>query len=117
MEAGAEQLNEGSRARPASPLQGLNSLRGLTGGGVDTRPATSTASWLTQDLRRLLLPGREKKVQDRLYGIRSLKRWVALRAMTREVVHNRCNSEVETGKYPTRRPLASPRGAEGYLTL
>ena len=42
-------------------------------GGVDTTLATSTASC---DLRRLLFPGREKKVQDRPYGIRSLKRWV-----------------------------------------
>ena len=40
-------------------------------GGVDTRRATSTASW---DFPCLLLPGKEKKVQDGLYGIRSLKR-------------------------------------------
>ena len=44
--------------------------------GGDTRLASSTASWVTQELQRLLLPGREKKVQDRLWGIRSRKRWV-----------------------------------------
>ena len=43
---------------------------------MDTRHATSNASWSTQDLRRLLLPEREKKVQDHLYGNRSLKWWV-----------------------------------------
>ena len=32
-------------------------------------------------------------------------------------MHDRCSSKVETGNCPTRRPLASPRGVEGYLTL
>ena len=32
-------------------------------------------------------------------------------------MHNRCSSKVETGICPARRPLASPRGAEGFHTL
>ena len=45
MEVGTEQLNEGRRAIPASPLQGLNS------------PTWSNRGGWTQDLQRLLLPG------------------------------------------------------------
>ena len=74
MAAGAERINEGLRARPASRGQRLYSPTWSNRGGVDTRVAT--AYWLSRDYRRLLLPRRDKKVQDRQNGIRLLKLWV-----------------------------------------
>ena len=60
MEAGAEQLNEGWRARPALRLQGLNS------------PTWSNRGGWTQELQRLLLPGSRKTFD--VYGFQEGRR-------------------------------------------